>query len=93
MLAVRITGSQLRAGRALLGLSIEDVAARARLSRRSLGKWESSSDAVPDAMVDHLSRAIDVLEQEGVGFSATGVYLQRPAPVAGTVLHSEGATA
>jgi predicted transcriptional regulator len=36
MLAVRITGSQLRAGRALAGLSMEDLAARARFSRRSL---------------------------------------------------------
>src|SRR5438128_839528 len=32
MLAVRITGNQLRAGRALAGLTIEDLAARARLS-------------------------------------------------------------
>ena len=47
MLAIRITGSQLRAGRALVGLSIEDVAARARLSRRSLGKCEGSRDATP----------------------------------------------
>jgi hypothetical protein len=35
MLALRVTGSQLHAGRALVGLSIEDVAVRARLSRRS----------------------------------------------------------
>jgi len=34
MLAIRITGSQLRAGRALAGLSIEDLAARAPLCRR-----------------------------------------------------------
>src|SRR2546430_16216844 len=31
MLLVRITGSQLRAGRALAGLTIEDLAARAQL--------------------------------------------------------------
>jgi len=91
MLAIRITGNQLRAGRALVGLSIEDVAARARLSRRSLGKWEGSSDATPSAMVDHLSRAIDVLEQEGVRFSNNGVRLERTTPIAGTVLHSEAA--
>jgi transcriptional regulator with XRE-family HTH domain len=92
MLAVRITGNQLRAGRALAGLTIEDedLAARARLSRRSLGKWEGSSSATPSAMTDHLCRAIDVLEAEGVRFSDSGVYLQRPAP---TVIHSEGAAA
>jgi AcrR family transcriptional regulator len=47
MLAIRITGNQLRAGRALANLSMEDLAARARLSRRSLSKWEGSSNAVP----------------------------------------------
>jgi transcriptional regulator with XRE-family HTH domain len=67
MLAIRITGNQLRAGRALARLSLEDLAARARLSRRSLSKWEGSSNAVPSAMVDHLSRTLDVLEGEGGG--------------------------
>ena len=91
MLAIRITGNQLRVGRALADLSMEDLAARARLSRRSLSKWEGSSNAVPDAMVAHLSRVIDVLEAEGVRFSDGGVYLHRSAPRAGTVLHSEAA--
>src|SRR5262249_8010274 len=73
MLAIRITGNQLRAGRALADLSMEDLAARARLSRRTLSKWEGSSNAVPDAMVAHLSRALDVLEGEGARFSGDGV--------------------
>jgi len=92
MLAIRITGSQLRAGRALAGLSMEDLADRAKLCRRSISKWEGSSNAVPDAMVDHLSRALDVLEAEGVRFSDSGVYLQRPGPMAGsTTVQSAGA--
>src|SRR5262245_3770277 len=90
MLAVRITGNQLRAGRALADLSMEDLAARARLSRRTLSKWEGSSNAAVDAMVAHLSRALDVLEAEGVEFSDNGVRLARPAPI-GTVIHSEAA--
>jgi len=49
MLAIRITGNQLRAGRALADLSMEDLAARARLSRRTLSKWEGSSNAAVDA--------------------------------------------
>jgi transcriptional regulator with XRE-family HTH domain len=89
MLLVRITGNQLRAGRALAGLTIEDLAARAQLHRQSVRKWEGSSNAVPDAMVAHLSRAVDVLEGEGIRFSDGGVHLQRPPPVAGTVMHSE----
>src|SRR5262249_19010634 len=36
-------------------------------------KWEGSSNAVPDAMVAHLSRALDVLEGEGARFSGDGV--------------------
>ena len=72
MLVVRITGNQLRAGRALADLSMEDLAARARLSRRTLSKWEGSSDATPSAMTDHLCRALDVLESEGIRFSDGG---------------------
>jgi hypothetical protein len=34
MLAIRITGNQLRAGRALADLSMEDLAARARRPRQ-----------------------------------------------------------
>jgi len=93
MLLVRITGNQLRAGRALAGLTIEDLAARAQLHRQSVRNWEGSSNAVPDAMVAHLCRALDVLEGEGVRFSDSGVYLQRPAPIADTVARSEGVAA
>jgi transcriptional regulator with XRE-family HTH domain len=87
MLLVRITGNQLRAGRALAGLTIEDVATCAQLHRQSVRKWEGSSDATPSAMTDHLCRAIDVLEGEGIRFADGGVYLQRS-----TVLPSCGTT-
>jgi transcriptional regulator with XRE-family HTH domain len=89
MLLVRITGSQLRAARALVGLSRDELAARARLCRHSIRKWESSSDAVPDAMVGHLSRALDVLEAGGVRFAEGGVSIERTTPLASTVIHSE----
>jgi DNA-binding transcriptional regulator YiaG len=93
MLLVRITGNQLRARRALAGLTIEDLATRAQLHRQSVRKWEGSSNAPPSAMTDHLCRAIDVLEAEGIRFNDNGVYLQRPAPIVGTVLRSEGVAA
>jgi hypothetical protein len=48
---------------------MEDLADRAKLCRRSISKWEGSSNVVPDAMVAHLSRALDVLEAEGIRFS------------------------
>jgi DNA-binding transcriptional regulator YiaG len=59
--AARITGAQIRAARALANLTIEDLAARAQLHRQSVRKWEGSSNAAVDAMVAHLSRALDVL--------------------------------
>ena len=92
MLAIRITGNHLRAGRALAHLSMEDLAARARLCRRSIAKWEGSSNAAPDAMVSHLARALDVLENAGVRFTDGGVHLQRTAPIS-SIIHSEGAAA
>jgi hypothetical protein len=57
----------------LAGLTIEDLATRAQLCRHSVRKWEGSSNAVPDAMVAHLSRAVDVLEGERARFSGDGV--------------------
>jgi hypothetical protein len=103
MTLIRITGSQLHAARVLVGfsreevaeragLAIEDLAARAQLCRHPVRKWEGSSNAVSSAMVDHLSRALDVLEAEGIRFTDGGVSLQRPAPMS-TVIASEGATA
>jgi DNA-binding transcriptional regulator YiaG len=85
---IRISGSQLHAARVLVGLSRENLAERAGLCRHSIRKWETSSDAVPGAMYTHLIRALDVLEAEGVRFTDGGVLLQRPAPVASTVLQS-----
>jgi hypothetical protein len=59
------------------GISREVLAERAGLCRHSIMAWENSSHAVPRVTYSHLCRAIDVLEAEGVRFSA-GVYLQRP---------------
>ena len=89
MLLVRLTGAQIRAGRALAGLTIEDLAARAQLCRHSIRKWETSSNAAPSAMVAHLSRALDVLEAEGIRFSDDGVHLQRTAIPTSTIVQSE----
>jgi hypothetical protein len=72
--------------------SREEVAERSGLCRHSIRKWETSSDAILGAMYTHLCRVIDVLESQGARFTVdNGV--SRPAPVAGTVLYSEGAAA
>jgi transcriptional regulator with XRE-family HTH domain len=89
MIPTKLTGNLFRAGRALAGLTRDDLADRAGLSRDVLRTWEVSSDGVVPAQFQLLGRALDVLEAEGVRFSDNGVSLQRPAPIAGTVTHSE----
>jgi DNA-binding transcriptional regulator YiaG len=81
---IRVTGSQLAAGRVLASLSRQELAHRARLSYHSIRAWEHSSNSIPEATYSHLCRALDVLEAEGVVFVDGGVYLQR-----GTVLPSD----
>jgi predicted transcriptional regulator len=73
MTMIRLSGSQLHAARVLAGLSLDDLAERARLCRHSIRKWETSSHAIPGAMYPHLCRLIDALENEGVRFNGDGL--------------------
>src|SRR5262249_1820492 len=84
----KLTGNLFRAGRALVGLTRDELGARANLSRDVLRSWEISSESIVPAQYQMLCRAIEALESEGVRFSEAGVYLQRPEPIAGTVVHS-----
>jgi DNA-binding transcriptional regulator YiaG len=94
MTLIRVTGSQLHAARVLVGLSREEVAERAGLCRHSIRKWETSSDAIPGAMYSHLMRVVGVLEREGARFGVdNGVYQERPAPMASTILQSNSEAA
>jgi len=88
----KLTGNLFRAGRALAGLTRDDLASRAGLSRDVLRTWEISSESIVPAQYQMLCRAIEALEAEGIRFSDSGVHLQRAAPTS-TVIHSEGATA
>jgi hypothetical protein len=90
MLAIRITGDQIRAGRSLANLSQEKLAVRSGLCRQTIRAYEISSNAVPDATVSALGRVVATLESAGVRFHGDGaVSLQRasqhataaPAPV------------
>ena len=89
---IRVTGSQLAAGRALASLSRQELARRAGLSYHSIRAWERSSNSIPEATYSHLCRAVEALEATGVRFAIDGVYLQRAAPVS-TVIRSEGVAA
>jgi transcriptional regulator with XRE-family HTH domain len=89
---IRVTGSQLAAARVLACLTRQELAERAGLSYHSIRSWERSSNSIPEATYSHLCRAVEALEATGVRFTGdNGV--SRPTPIAGTVLHSEGAAA
>ena len=93
MTIVEITGGMLRAARSFTGMTQQELADRASISRPCLTAWEGSSGSVPIAGVHALRRVVVALEAEGVKFSNNGVRLERPAPLVGTVLASEGAAA
>jgi transcriptional regulator with XRE-family HTH domain len=88
----KLTGNLFRAGRALAGLTRDDLANRSGLSRDVLRSWEISSESIVPAQYQMLCRAIDALEAEGVRFAESGVHLQRSAPTS-SVIRSEGAAA
>jgi transcriptional regulator with XRE-family HTH domain len=88
MTIVEITGGMLRAARSLTGLSQQELADRASISRPCLTAWEGSSGSVPNANVRALHRVVSALETEGIEFRPNGVHLQRTAST-GTVIHSE----
>ena len=87
----KLTGNLFRAGRALAGLTRDDLATRAGLSRDVLRTWEISSESIVPAQYQMLCRAIEALEAEGVRFSDSGVHLQRSPASVSTVVHSEAA--
>jgi hypothetical protein len=92
MTIVEITGGMLRAARSLTGMTQQEVADRAAISRPCLTAWEGSSGRIPNAGVHALHRVVTALEAEGVVFVAGGVHLQRSSPTS-AVIHSEGAAA
>src|SRR5215831_6386073 len=69
MTIVEITGGMLRAARSLTGLSQQELAERASISRPCLTAWEGSSGNVPNAKARALYRVVSALEAEGVRFS------------------------
>jgi len=60
------TGNLLRAARVLSGLSQEEAARRAVVSRPCLAGWEGSSCSMPNVRLRDLRRIVEVYESEGV---------------------------
>src|SRR5262245_53780261 len=79
----KLTGNQFRAGRALAGLTRDELANRAGLSRDVLRSWEVSSEGIVPAQYQMLCRAVEALEDAGVRsaiFSSLDVRIRRRAP-------------
>jgi transcriptional regulator with XRE-family HTH domain len=98
----KLTGNLFRAGRALAGLTRDDLASRSGLSRDVLRSWEVSSDSLVPAQYQMLCRAVTALENAGVVFSSNGVSLlgravllsdSRAAPTMRAVVENDGAAA
>src|SRR5215472_9169408 len=82
MTIVEITGGMLRAARSLTGLSQQELAERASISRPCLTAWEGSSGSVPNARARALHRVVSALEAEGIRFSDGGVLSSAPPRLA-----------
>jgi DNA-binding transcriptional regulator YiaG len=65
MTIVEITGGMLRAARGLTGLSQQEFADRASISRPCLTAWEGSSGSVPNANTRALRLYISATPDEG----------------------------
>lgn len=66
-----ITGSQMRAARALLGLDQKELAAIAGLSVPTIQRMEASEGTVR-GVVDSLTRVVEAIERAGVELIADG---------------------
>lgn len=64
-----ITASQLRAGRAMIGMTVEELAALTGISTSDIANAEAGEACADSALADRLRTAI---ESRGVVFLATG---------------------
>lgn len=66
-----ITGSQMKAARALLGIDQKELARQAQLSLPTIQRMEAS-DGVVRAVVDSLDKVVNALSRGGVELIAPG---------------------
>jgi DNA-binding XRE family transcriptional regulator len=65
------TAEQLRAARAMLGWSMEELAARSGVSARTIARCETG-EGVPLVSVRTLRRLVQAYEREGIEFTQNG---------------------
>ncbi len=79
-----ISGAQIRAARALLGISAAELADLAGIGHRTLQRFEAS-DGIPEGRTTVLAQIISALETQGVTFVgdpvvSPGVQIERQPP-------------
>ena len=89
-----VSGGQIRAARALLGISASELARMSGVGHRTLQRFETS-DGIPDGRTAILAQVIRALEGQGVTFIgdpviSPGVQLQRASPRKGQSNRSKG---
>ena len=78
-----ISGAQIRAARALLGISASDLAQISGVGHRTLQRFEAT-DGIPDARTAVLQQLIMALEGQGIVFQGDPIELSRgPAAACG----------
>lgn len=82
---VRLTGAQLRAARALLGMAAAELAAETKIGLRTIRRAEIENGPVPITAAN-AERLIEALERRGIQFTwddGVGVKLRLSSPILG----------
>jgi transcriptional regulator with XRE-family HTH domain len=79
----RLTASQARAARAMLGWSVRELASRCKISESSIRRIEVGFDAPENVTLDMLERLKEFFESRGIKFTfvpenGPGVARKRP---------------
>jgi hypothetical protein len=67
-----ISGAQIRAARALLGISAVELVQMAKISLRTLQRFQSS-DGIPDGRTSILAKTAATLEAAGIVFTSPAI--------------------
>jgi transcriptional regulator with XRE-family HTH domain len=93
MLAIRITGANLKTARQRLGWSLQEAAARSRVNWLTIKRYEGAGEYLPGGSVGALNRLVDAFEHAGIRFDADGAHLDRAAPAIKPSVLNDGAAA
>jgi hypothetical protein len=93
MLAIRITGANLKTARQRLGWSLQEAAARSSVNWLTIKRYEGAGEYLPGGTVGALNRLVDALEDAGIRFDADGAHLDRAVSATKRTVLNDGAAA